>query len=75
LEQEKTNRDHTIRSLNDEIANQDEIINKINKEKKHIGDNQAKALKILQNAEDKVDHLTKSETPSLSKLKMSWKTH
>merc|ERR1719346_264512 len=28
LEQEKTNRDHTIRSLNDEIANQDEVINK-----------------------------------------------
>merc|ERR1712203_1355384 len=28
LEQEKTNRDHTIRTLNDEIANQDEVINK-----------------------------------------------
>merc|ERR1711981_829670 len=26
LEQEKTNRDHTIRTLNDEIANQDEVI-------------------------------------------------
>ena len=26
VEQEKTNRDHTIRSLNDEIANQDEVI-------------------------------------------------
>merc|ERR1711936_921549 len=36
VEQEKTNRDHTIRSLNDEIANQDEVINKLNKEKKHI---------------------------------------
>merc|ERR1719232_1534427 len=33
LEQEKTNRDHTIRTLNDEIANQDEVINKLNKEK------------------------------------------
>merc|ERR1719507_1325152 len=32
IEQEKTNRDHTIRSLNDEIANQDEVINKLNKE-------------------------------------------
>merc|ERR1712240_445032 len=30
VEQEKTNRDHTIRSLNDEIASQDEIINKVN---------------------------------------------
>merc|ERR1719191_1432173 len=36
IEQEKTNRDHTIKSLNDEIANQDEVINKLNKEKKHI---------------------------------------
>merc|ERR1712241_652325 len=37
LEQEKTNRDHNIRSLNDEVANQDEVINKLNKEKKMIG--------------------------------------
>merc|ERR1712154_113216 len=29
LEQEKTNRDHTIRFLNDEISSQDEVINKI----------------------------------------------
>merc|ERR1712135_188548 len=43
LEQEKINRDHQIRSLNDEVAAQDEIINKLNKEKKHIGDNQAKS--------------------------------
>ena len=33
LEQEKTNRDHTMRTLNDEIANQDEVINKLNKQK------------------------------------------
>jgi len=31
LEQEKTNRDHNIRSLNDEVAAQDEVINKLNK--------------------------------------------
>merc|ERR1719333_2060705 len=31
IEQEKTNRDHTIRSLNDEIANQDEVINKLSR--------------------------------------------
>merc|ERR1712141_343522 len=39
LEQEKTNRDHTIRGLNDEVAQNDEAINKLNKEKKHIADN------------------------------------
>merc|ERR1739842_198575 len=56
LEQEKTNRDHTIRTLNDEVAGQDEVINKLNKEKKYIGDNQAKAGEDLQAAEDKVNH-------------------
>merc|ERR1712136_738058 len=49
LEQDKTNRDHTIRGLNDEIAQ--------NKEKKHIGDNQAKSSDDLQSAEEKVNHL------------------
>merc|ERR1712088_602573 len=47
LEQERTNRDHTIRTLNDEIANQDEVINKLNKEKKHVSENAAKSLEDL----------------------------
>merc|ERR1712066_673234 len=47
LEQEKTNRDHTIRSLSDEVCQQDEVINKLNKEKKMIGDTQAKAYDDL----------------------------
>merc|ERR1711863_103376 len=59
LEQEKTNRDHTIKSLNDEIANQDEIINKLNKEKKHISECGAKSCEDLQVASEKVDHLNK----------------
>merc|ERR1719491_98876 len=59
LEQEKTNRDHTIRTLNDEIANQDEVINKLNKEKKHLMENAAKSCEDLQASEDKVDHLSK----------------
>merc|ERR1719238_2091008 len=57
LEQEKTNRDHTIRSLSDEVAQVDEVINKLNKEKKMIGDNQTKAFEDLQASEDKVAHL------------------
>merc|ERR1739844_790241 len=57
LEQEKTNRDHTIRGLNDEVAQNDEAINKLNKEKKHIGDTQAKSSDDLQAAEEKVGHL------------------
>merc|ERR1719458_599696 len=53
LEQEKTNRDHQIRGLNDEVAQNDEAINKLNKEKKHIGDTQAKSSDDLQAAEEK----------------------
>merc|ERR1711862_208479 len=57
IEQEKTNRDHNIRSLTDEVAQQDEVINKLNKEKKMIADNQAKSFDDLQAAEEKVAHL------------------
>ena len=57
VEQEKTNRDHTIKSLNDEIAEQDEVINKLNKEKKHIAETQAKSTDDLVSAEEKVSHL------------------
>merc|ERR1719205_187969 len=59
LEQEKTNRDHTIKSLNDQIANQDEIINKLNKEKNHLTECGAKSSDDLQVASEKVDHLNK----------------
>merc|ERR1712088_207171 len=62
LEQEKTNRDHSIRTLNDEISNQDEVINKLNKEKKHMSENSAKAMEDLQVSEEKMDHLSKIKT-------------
>merc|ERR1712096_367682 len=62
LEQEKTNRDHTIKSLNNEI------INKLNKEKKHISENSAKSSEDLQGASDKVDHLMKVKSKLESTL-------
>merc|ERR1712088_57473 len=43
VELEKGNRDHTIKVLQDDIAEQDEVINKLNKEKKHLAENQAKS--------------------------------
>ena len=43
--------------MNDEIANQDEVINKLNTEKKHVSENTAKSTEDLQVAEDKVNHL------------------
>merc|ERR1719187_2150410 len=43
VELEKGNRDHTIKVLQDEVAEQDEVINKLNKEKKHIAETKARA--------------------------------
>merc|ERR1712241_499412 len=67
LEQEKTNRNHVIRHLNDEIASVDEVINKLNKEKKHVSDNASKSVEDLQAAEEKVAHLNRIK----SKLEMT----
>merc|ERR1712154_136264 len=52
-------RDHTIRNLNDEIAHQDEGINKLTKEKKYLQESQAKSSDKLTQAEEKVDHMNK----------------
>merc|ERR1712179_875093 len=57
VELEKGNRDHTIKTLQDEIAEQDQVINKMNKEKKHISSTQAKSAEDLVSAEEKVGHL------------------
>merc|ERR1712002_890537 len=57
VEQDKGNRDHTIKVLQDEVAEQDEVINKLNKEKKHLSATQAKSSEDLVAAEEKVAHL------------------
>jgi hypothetical protein len=58
-DQDKATKDHQIRNLNDEIAHQDELINKLNKEKKQAGEVTQKTAEELQAAEDKVNHLNK----------------
>merc|ERR1712130_604317 len=57
VELEKGNRDHTIKVLQDEIADQDEVINKLNKEKKHIAETQAKSNDDMVSVNEKVGHL------------------
>merc|ERR1719431_2475240 len=57
VELEKGNRDHTIKVLGDEISEQDEVINKLNKEKKHIADTQSKSNDDMVSANEKVEHL------------------
>merc|ERR1711936_1230141 len=57
VELEKGNRDHTIKVLQDEVAEQDEVINKLNKEKKHIAETQTKSNDDMIAVNEKVDHL------------------
>jgi len=59
IEQEKAVKDHNIRVLNDEISHQDEIINKLTKEKKYLQELNQKAAEELQGVEEKYDHLNK----------------
>merc|ERR1711963_218229 len=68
VEQEKGNRDHTIKTLQDEIAEQDEVINKLNKEKKHLSSTQAKSAEDLVSAEEKVHHLNQVKSQLESTL-------
>merc|ERR1719412_1697566 len=68
VEQEKGNRDHTIKTLQDEIAEQDEVINKLNKEKKHLASTQAKSAEDLIAAEEKVGHLNQVKSQLESPL-------
>ena len=56
-EQERKAKDHTIKGLNEDVLLQDELINKLNKEKKHLKENSAKSSEDLQAVNDKVDHL------------------
>merc|ERR1712013_347963 len=60
-EQEKTNRDHTIRNLNDEIAHQDEAINKLTEEKvDHMNKVKVKLEVTLDELEDSYEREKKS---------------
>ena len=55
-------KDRQIRSLNDEISNRDELIGKLNKDKKQLLDSNRKAADDLQALEDKVTSLTRMKT-------------
>merc|ERR1719340_139419 len=57
IENEKNSRDHTMKGLNEEIAEQDEVINRLNKEKKMAAEQSAKSSEDLLGAEEKVNHL------------------
>jgi myosin heavy subunit len=68
LETEKSAKDHTIKTVNDEIADQDEIINKLNKEKKYLGENNAKSAEDMQVATERQEHMTRIKSKLESTL-------
>ena len=68
VDQDKGNRDHTIYTLQNEVAEQDEVINKLNKEKKHLSFTQSKSNEDLIGAEEKVAHLSQVKSQLESTL-------
>merc|ERR1712088_974545 len=58
-EQDRANKDDQIRTLKDEIGHQSNIIGKLSKEKRNVGDSRQKTEEDIQAAEDKCNHLSK----------------
>ncbi|XP_063607359.1 myosin heavy chain, muscle-like isoform X2 [Penaeus indicus] len=58
-EQDKQTKDQQMSNLNEEISHQDELINKVKKEKKHLQECNKKTAEDLQVVEDKCDYLHK----------------
>jgi len=58
-ESDKMTKETQIRTISDEISHQDELINKINKEKKHLQECNQKTAEDVQGIEDKCNHLNK----------------
>merc|ERR1712142_242713 len=58
-EQDRADKDDQIRTLKDEIAHQTDMINKLGKEKRSVGDSRQKTEEDIQAAEDKCNHLSR----------------
>merc|ERR1719403_304830 len=58
-EQDRANKDDQIRTLKDEIAHQGDMISKLSKEKRNVGDSRQKTEEDIQAAEDKCNHLSR----------------
>ena len=58
-EEDKVTKDSQIRSLKEELTHQEDLIAKLQKEKKNFSDNRQKTEEDLQAAEDKANHLNR----------------
>merc|ERR1711874_542460 len=56
-EQDRADKDDQIKTLKDEIAHQGDMISKLGKEKRSVGDGRQKTEEDIQAAEDKCNHL------------------
>jgi hypothetical protein len=54
----RTTKDNQIKTLQDEMAQQDDIIAKLSRDKKGMDEDHKRTLEHLQKEEDKVNHLT-----------------
>merc|ERR1719402_429154 len=58
-EQDRADKDDQIRTLKDEISHQGDMISKLGKEKRSVGDGRQKTEEDIQAAEDKCNHLSR----------------
>merc|ERR1719499_2342782 len=58
-EQDRADKDDQIKTLKDEIAHQSDMISKLGKEKRAVGDGRQKTEEDIQAAEDKCNHLSR----------------
>merc|ERR1712013_182898 len=58
-EQDRADKDDQIKTLKDEIAHQADMISKLGKDKRSVGDGRQKTEEDIQAAEDKCNHLSK----------------
>merc|ERR1719433_193893 len=58
-EDDKSSKDSQIRNLKEELAHQEELIAKLGKEKRGVGENRQKTEEDIQAMEDKCNHLNK----------------
>merc|ERR1712048_1378834 len=58
-EEDKISKDSQIQTLKEELAHQEDMIAKLNREKRGVGDSKQKVEENIQAAEDKCNHLNK----------------
>ena len=57
IQDEKLDKDNQIKQMREEITHQEDLIAKLNREKKVIGENKLKEEELIQTMEDKSNHL------------------